>query len=180
MSITTKRALAASLKKLMIKTPLDKITVKDIVADCQVNRQTFYYHFQDVYALLEWIYETEAFSSIDKFKTYNTWQHGFLMVFNYASDNKNFCLNTYRSNGRKHLELYLYKLTYNLLIDVVNEIAQESPVSQSEKHFIANFYTYGFIGLLISWIKEGMNDDPEVLIDELNKLIEGDIKKAIS
>ena len=54
MSQTTKRALAASLEKLLAKKPLDKITVIDIVEDCEVNRQTFYYHFRDIYDLLEW------------------------------------------------------------------------------------------------------------------------------
>lgn len=60
MSQTTKRALAASLKKLLSDKPLDKITVTDIAEDCGVNRQTFYYHFQDIYDLVEWIYTSEA------------------------------------------------------------------------------------------------------------------------
>ena len=56
MAQTTKRALAASLKKLAAKKPLDKITVIDITEDCGVNRQTFYYHFQDIFDLVEWIF----------------------------------------------------------------------------------------------------------------------------
>ena len=57
MSQTTKEALAESLKKLMNTTALAKITINDIVKDCGVNRRTFYYHFQDIYALLEWIFK---------------------------------------------------------------------------------------------------------------------------
>ena len=60
MSQTTKKALAASLKQLLKEKPLDKITVTDLVEDCEVNRQTFYYHFQDIYDLIEWIYVSEA------------------------------------------------------------------------------------------------------------------------
>ena len=60
MSLTTKRALAESLKKLLSKRGLDKITVKDIVEDCGVNRQTFYYHFHDIYDLTEWIIQDDA------------------------------------------------------------------------------------------------------------------------
>ena len=48
----------------------EKITVKDIVEDCGVNRQTFYYHFQDIYELLGWIYKTEAVEGIAGYKTY--------------------------------------------------------------------------------------------------------------
>ena len=46
-SQTTKRALEASLKKLLLQKPLNKITINDITEDCGVNRMTFYYHFKD-------------------------------------------------------------------------------------------------------------------------------------
>ncbi len=77
MAQTTKRALAASLKKLLAQKPLDKITIVDIVTDCEVNRQTFYYHFQDIYDLMDWIFVSEATQVIQGKKTYNTWQQGF-------------------------------------------------------------------------------------------------------
>lgn len=179
MSLTTKKALAASLKGLMEKTTLEKIKVKDIVADCGVNRQTFYYHFQDIYDLLGWIYKTEALASISGFKTYETWQQGFLMIFNYISENKSFCMNTFHSLGREHLERFLYDITFDLLISVVNEVANGTSVAEKEKRFIANFYCYAFIGLLTSWMREGMKEDPATIIDDLNKLIEGDIKRAL-
>ncbi|WP_295208123.1 TetR family transcriptional regulator [Ruminococcus sp.] len=37
--------------------PLSKITVSEIVADCNINRKTFYYHFEDVQSLLKWTLE---------------------------------------------------------------------------------------------------------------------------
>ena len=81
MSLLTKKELAASLKKMMQKTPFDKITVKDLVKECGVNRQTFYYHFQDIYELLGLIYKTEALGAIADYKSYETWQQGFLKIF---------------------------------------------------------------------------------------------------
>jgi len=75
-SIITKKALAKSLKELMNSIPLNKISVKEIVNNCGLNRQTFYYHFQDIYNLLEWIYETEAVESISQYRSYNTWTDG--------------------------------------------------------------------------------------------------------
>ena len=54
MSQTTKRALEASLKKLLLQKPLNKITINDITEDCGVNRMTFYYHFKDIYDLVDW------------------------------------------------------------------------------------------------------------------------------
>ena len=56
----TKRALAASLKKLLAQKPLSKITIADITEDCGMNRMTFYYHFQDIYDLIDWICQEEG------------------------------------------------------------------------------------------------------------------------
>ena len=60
MSQVTKRALEASLKKLLLEKPLHKITVSDITDDCGINRMTFYYHFKDIYDLVEWSCQEDA------------------------------------------------------------------------------------------------------------------------
>ncbi|ROR31653.1 putative dihydroxyacetone kinase regulator [Mobilisporobacter senegalensis] len=179
MSQTTKRALAASLKKLLATTTLDKITVKDIVCDCEVNRQTFYYHFQDIYALIEWIYTTEAEKAIDGNKTYDTWQQGFNQVFVYMHDNKHLVMNTYRSLSREYLERFLYEVTYSLLINVVEEQSKGMDVSVENKQFIAHFYKFAFVGIVLDWISTGMKEDPQKIIDQIYTLICGDFKKAL-
>lgn len=179
MSCATKSSLAASLKKLMMRKALHKITISDIVSDCCVNRQTFYYHFKDIYDLLEWIFKTEAVDSISDCKTYDTWQQGFLKIFQYVYNNKSFCINTLNSMGREHLELFLHKEIFHLLIDVVEEVAQGSSLSKKEKEFISNFYTFAFIGILTSWMRDGMKDKPESIIEKVERLINGDIEKVI-
>lgn len=176
---TTKRALAVSLKMLMENHLLDNITVKDVVNACGVNRQTFYYHFHDIYDLLSWIYKTEALESISDFRTYDTWQQGFYMMFTYVSQNKNFCINTFRSLGREHLDQFLYEITFDLLMNVVNELSLTSSIGEREKTLIANFYSFGFIGLLTSWMSKGMEEDPKQIVEDLNTLIEGDIIKVV-
>ena len=108
MAQTTKRALGASLKKLLAEKPLDKITVGDITQDCEVNRQTFYYHFKDVCDLIEWVYLDEATHALDGRKTYDTWQEGFYAIFQWVLANRAFVLGTYHSLSREHLERYLY------------------------------------------------------------------------
>ena len=60
MSNTTKRALEASLKKLLLQKPLDKITIQDLTTDCGISRMAFYYHFKDIYDLVEWVCVEDA------------------------------------------------------------------------------------------------------------------------
>lgn len=179
MSQTTKRALAASLKKLLAEKPLDKITVTDIVEDCEVNRQTFYYHFKDIFDLVEWIYSIEATKAIDGKKTYDTWQQGFLQIFEYVLENKAFVRNTYHSVSREHLEKYLYNETYNLLAGVIEEKAAGMQVRDDDKAFMAHFYKYAFVGLMLEWVRTGMKEEPSTIIEHLSTLIHGDITGAL-
>ncbi|MBP2001510.1 putative dihydroxyacetone kinase regulator [Paenibacillus shirakamiensis] len=177
-SVLTKKALASALKELMLKTPLNKITVKDLVHKCGVNRQTFYYHFQDLYALLGWIYQTEAIEHIAEDGTYEAWSDGFYKVFVYISNNKEFCVNTLHSLARDHLDEYLYSVTSRLIMQVLIEISGPEE-TEVDKHFIANFYTLAFTGLIIQWIRSGMKDDPQVMIEKLSDLMRGNFTKAL-
>lgn len=179
-SLLTKKALAASLKRLMKSVPLNKITVKDLVDDCSLNRQTFYYHFQDIYGLLGWMYRTEAVESIAPYRSYRTWTGGFYRVFLYIEENKAVCMNTLNSLARSHLDQYLYEVTRDLIMGVVNELAAGMDVREADKEFIANFYTLAFTGLIIQWMQGGMKDKPEGIITQLNGLIEGHFIRALN
>ena len=79
---TTKMAIAFAFKELLLEKPLNKITVNDIAEKCEMNRQTFYYHFHDILELTEWICEEDAERALKENKTYDTWQEGFLAIFN--------------------------------------------------------------------------------------------------
>ncbi|WP_054939323.1 TetR-like C-terminal domain-containing protein [Paenibacillus ihuae] len=178
-SFLTKNALAHSLKQLMEHTPLNKITVKHLVDDCGLNRQTFYYHFQDIFDLLGWIYRTEAVESIAKYRSYSTWTDGFYRIFCYIESNKAFCYNTLDSLGRTHLDAYLYDVTNDLVMGVIQELSAGMEVSGEDKRFIANFYTLAFTGLVIQWMRGGMKDQPKHIIEQLSVLIEGNFTRAL-
>lgn len=179
MSEITKKALATSLKKLLSKKELSKITISNITDDCGVNRQTFYYHFKDVYDLLEWIYLNEVIQSMDGKDTYNNWQEGFLSIFKYILENKEFVKNTYNSISRDYFLRFIYTQTAILLMNVIDEQAKDINVSDEDKKFIANFYKYAFVGIIQDWIEDGMKEEPENIINKLNHIIEGNLEKAL-
>lgn len=119
MSQVTKRALEQSLKNLLLKKPLTKITVGDITEDCGINRMTFYYHFKDIYDLVEWSCLEDAKRALEEKKTYDTWQQGFLQIFKAVQENKPFILNVCRCVHREQVEKYLQPLVDQLLLDVI-------------------------------------------------------------
>ena len=96
MSDLTKRALEQSLKNLLLQKPLHKITISDIADDCGINRMTFYYHFKDIYDLVEWACIENATRALAGQKTYDTWQQGFLQILQAVQKDKVFVTKVYR------------------------------------------------------------------------------------
>lgn len=179
MSKITKNALSASLKKLLLQKPFDKITVTDITEDCGLNRMTFYYHFQDIYDLLEWTCQEDARKYLKNKKTYDTWQEGYLNIFYGALENKEFILNVYHSVRREYIEQYLDRVVSDLLLGVVEERAANMTVREKDKLFIAKFYQFSFVGTMLKWIDTGMKEKPEYIVERTATLIHGSITRAL-
>ena len=176
---TTKIALEASLKELLKKKPFDKITIADLTEDCGISRMAFYYHFKDIYDLVEWACVEDGKKALRDKKTYDTWQEGFAQIFEAVLENKPFIMNVYHSVRREKIESFLYKLTYQLIADVVEEKCSRDHLPETDKQFIADFYKYGFVGIMLDWIKNDMREEPKELVDRLAKLLYGSITAAI-
>ena len=179
MSELTKRALEQSLKNLLLQKPLNKITISDIADDCGINRMTFYYHFKDIYDLVEWSCQEDAAKALAGKKTYETWQQGFEQIFEAVLANKPFIMNVYHSVSREQVENYLYRITYDLLEGVVEERSKGMSVRQEDKAFIATLYKYMFVGLMLDWIKSDMKGDPALIVERLEQVIHGSVSAAL-
>lgn len=179
MSNTTKTALEASLKKLLLHKPIDKITINDLTADCGISRMSFYYHFKDIYDLVEWACVEDGKRALQGKKTYDTWQEGMCQIFEAVMENKPFIQNVYRSVSREKIENYLYKLTYSLIADVVEEKCVGIDLQAEDKTFIAEFYKYGFVGIMLDWIDRGMKDDYKEIADRISITLRGNITNSI-
>lgn len=175
----TKEALEASLKKFLLKKPLDKITINDLTTDCGISRMTFYYHFKDIYDLVEWACLEDAKKALQGKKTYATWQEGISQIFEVVLENKPFILNAYRSISREQIENYLFSLTRSLIMGVVEEQSKGFSITEEQKIFIADFYKYSFVGIMLDWIKQGMKDDYVDLAHKISITIHGSLTHSI-
>ena len=179
MSQMTKRALEVSLKKLLLQKPLNKITISDITEDCGISRMTFYYHFKDIYDLVEWACVEDAAQALEGKKTYDTWQEGFLNIFQAVLDNKPFIMNVYRTVSRERIEQYLNPLIHSLLLGVVEEKSVGLTVSEADKNFIATFYEYALIGIMLEWLNGNMKEDPAAIVERASKVLHGNVVRAL-
>ena len=124
MANTTKLALEASLKELLRTKPIDRITINDLTEHCGISRMTFYYHFKDIYDLVEWACVEDGKRALQGKKTYDTWLEGIAQIFEAVLENKPFIMNVYHAVAHEKVEQYLYKLTYELIVNVVEENAK--------------------------------------------------------
>lgn len=179
-SQTTKRALEASLKKLLLQKPLNKITINDITEDCGVNRMTFYYHFKDIYDLVDWIMVEDAAKALENKPTFDTWTEAFLDLLRQVQENKVLVMNVYRSISREQVEQYLYKLLDPMLREFMERGMQEITVQDDDVQFIVDFYKYALVGMALEWIRKDMKEDPVRMTERLNLLIRGDFQRALN
>ena len=170
MTNATKAALEASLKKLLLKKPLDKITINDLTTDCGISRMAFYYHFKDIYDLVEWSCLEDATQALQGKKTYETWQEGLQQIFEAVLENKPFIMNVYHSVSREQIETYLFHLTHDLLYGVVQEKAKGTGISEADQ---------SFIGVMLDWIKDGMKGDYHMIAEKMHRTMEGNVVNSI-
>ena len=88
-------------------------------------------------------------------------------------------MNVYHSVSREQIENYLYKLTYQLIMGVVEEKSVGENITQEDKTFIAEFYKYGFVGIMLDWIKQGMKVDYHVIVEKMSTALKGNITNSI-
>lgn len=176
---STKRMLADTLKKFMVMKPLNKISIHDITQDCGVNRQTFYYHFHDIFDLLEWMFKEEAkvlFTEIDEPLSLS---EGVLRILKYIQENEALCLCTLQSLGDKQLRNFFYDGLNRVMLSIVNENSTDLNVSENHKLFIAHFYTMSFAGFIEIWLQEGLKNDPGEMVRLCEIIMRGNIRGAL-
>lgn len=180
MALATKRLLADSLRQLLEKKPLAKITVKEIVENCGVNRQTFYYNFQDIYDLVEWIFRDTSEQLLATEHCAGDWKARLAVTAHYLRENEALVWNAMNGLNRVSLEKFLKAELYPIIKDVVDEKIGGRPILQEDREFIINVYVIGAIGLFFYWMDMGMESDYEMEINKLICLLDGSIEHLLT
>ena len=174
--MSTKARLARSLKELMAEQSLDRITVKEIVRRCGVNRQTFYYHFRDMHDLLDWMFIHEGAEFLKNNPVYDCdddGQSALKMICYYLQEHKSNVLSIYHSMGRELLCQYLCREIYNMLNNIVIRQGVARKMSEFELHTILHFYKHAFVGSMLDWVEKGLPGTPEDVVIRYRPLLKG-------
>ena len=176
-STITKRAIADSLKELTKTKTFDKISVKDLSEKCGINRQTFYYHFEDKFALLKWIYETDLLDKYLQDVNFDNWNIKLELILTDMAADKQFYTNTI-NHTENYIQEYLLvqaQKIFEQAIAVIDESANDEArisVSDAQRNFIARFFAYGSCGIIIEWVSHGMEETPSYISNSMKTLKE--------
>ena len=158
----TKIAIRNAFLKLLSEKPLNKISVRDIVEECGINRNSFYFHFQDVPTLLEEIVMDEADKLIADYTPSDPVEKCVIEAMNFADKNRSTVLHVYRCMDRELLEGYLWNVCEKLVNAYTGNIFAGKSVSEEDRLLANKLCKCQLFGLAMDWV----NSDMERISDE--------------
>jgi AcrR family transcriptional regulator len=183
MAALTKMAIVKAFEELARVKNVDRITVKEITDKCQISRNTFYYHFKDIYDVLEEMLNQRVEQMIEtlelNMQSGNSVQDTRRAGMRYILDNRELFFNLYQSAGVQEVKMYLDKSSSVLGHYLIDRLSEGMNVSERDKDLIISFYQYAHAGMMAEWLEKGMKDDLEERMNRMDVLFEGDIVMAL-
>ncbi len=175
----TKMNLGIALKKLLKEKPLEKIRIHDLTKLAGINRQSFYYHYADIYALVGDVIRTAIFETVGEHCTMDTWEEGMLAMYQRTLEEKEFVVAIYNAIPKERIQLFLEDVLTTYMIYALKDTAGGQLLSEEDRDIFIRFITYGFTGTYLQWIQTGMRADPSVIISRVSVLTKEGLSSAI-
>ena len=177
-SMYTKKALSEALKEALKTKPFKKITVSELIEACNINRKTFYYHFEDIYALLVWTFEQEAINVVKHFDLMVDSEEALTFIMDYVEEN-NYIINcVYDSMGQDELKRFFVKDFNDIILSLIEQ-AEEcygKKLNEGYTTFLSTFYVDATAGILIDWVKDRNRHNREVYIEYIKNTLQNSLK----
>lgn len=155
----TKKAIKETFVALLDERPLNRITVKDIVEACGINRNSFYYHFEDLPALLEEIIAERVQDLISDHPSIDSMKDSFDAALEFVLDHRRAVLHIYNSMSRDVFERYLMEVCRYVVETYIDAAFADQEIGQEDKDMLIRYHKCACFGHIIDWLNTGMKDD---------------------
>lgn len=177
-STDARAALAAALKARLRTEPLDKVTVTELVRDCGLTRQAFYYHFPDVRQLAVWVFETEVARQVRTFAAEVGWADGLVRLLLYMRENRSSTLGVLNGVGQPGLERFLFR-QMRPITEAVMDQDGGGPADPGDRVLVVDFYTSAVLAVVLRWVEDGMVEHPYRVVGDLEIMLHGAVRESV-
>lgn len=171
----TKDLIRKEFIRLLNKKKLHNITVTELAKVCNIERKTFYYHYDNLTELVKEIFDEELDIVIEEFNETLSWEEGFISAAKFILDNKKMVKHIYESDYRIDLEKYIFSISGEIMRNYVKRLGQITKAKDIDMKLIAYFYQCALSSALIKWVATGMKNDPKAITRRLGELMDGNI-----
>ena len=176
----TQKAIRASFIKLLNQKPLSQITIKDIVDDCGVNRNTFYYYFQDLPDLVETITKEEAQRVIQLYPAIDSIEQCLDALIDFALENRKAVLHIYNSVNRDLYERYQWRVCRYVVEVYLDGVLKERHITEQDRQLLIDYLQCICFGFVIGWLESGMKEGIWERFARIYELKHGELERMIS
>lgn len=176
----TRQAIIRAFLQLLEERPLSKITVKDIVDTCGINRNTFYYHFEDIPALIEAISKDEMDRLVQNHAKVDSLEDCLMIAVDFILEKKRIVLHLYNSNNRDLYERELMEICHYVVGTYFDSLFEGQPCDPADKEILVRSYRCWCFGLLMDWLNQGLREDVKPMLKRLCELREGSVEASLA
>ena len=179
MACTTREQLGAALKEALSTAALDKVTVSKLSTAVGINRQSFYYHFADVYDLAVWVFEVEVANHIMAHANYDQWADGYRTLLNYMRENFDQTLAVLNSLGHKQRDAFFLEQFRAMMRAIVAELEGDLILEEEDRQFIIDHFAGIVLGHFLRWLTLNGQEDPDILVPRIEKIMRGNVRTSL-
>lgn len=179
MAGNTKDRLSKALKHQLLTNTLDRITVTALTDECHINRQTFYYHFHDIYELLEWTIKKEA-TAFGAGRDCREVGEMLDRISEFAAANEAMIIHAYRPADRYFAKKFLEEGLRPVITEMVEAKTAGRKISAEDKCFMTDVFVFTLIGVTMKWLDSSMSYSLIQKKDKMMMLMNGNVDEAIS
>ena len=172
-SYNTKKSLAEALKNAMRSKTFSKISVSELISQCGINRKTFYYHFSDIFALLQWMLAEDTFSIVRQYDLLNNYESAIRFAVEYVDSNDHIISCAFDSIGREEMKQFFYKDVVAIVSAFISDAAKEQNVMLEPEflEYLAVYHSEALVGMFLEYARNRDTRDKEQAISYLIRIV---------
>lgn len=177
----TKKVLAYTLKNIMKNNHISKITITEIIKECKINRKTFYYHFENIYDLIKWIFKKEIFEVIEQYYLVNDWEEVVIFIVDYINENRYIFTGALEIMGPEEMKKFFHDGFISIINSVVNSLEDSLnlEIPDDFKNFFCEIYSETLLSLLVNLFKGTLVKDKSKIINYISLIFKSSIPEIL-